>query len=524
MDQSVSAEPAKCEYTAAIAIGNQLNFSFQPLLAELPFHLFILAEFHVIVTSSASPLQTYNLSDPNTMEPWQSWAIVGVAGVSAYLYYNRQQKNVRGAGKVLLGSEQPQVSRRRNESKAKRKDKTPGSFDEATSDVAEDGPASVESSVDKKNRKRKGGRKPVDVATKSSATDVATKPTPVLDVDRNGDDDMDNKEFARQLSGAKKGTSLEAPAKASQPKRSKKLGKADELRHVRFAQSLADENLSTTSSTTGAEADDDLSSSNSPALGAAPDQSGISDMLEAPSRGPSVLRLTEPMQPQRSNQPKLTKAAQAPETKKQRQNRRKNEERKLGREQAEKERRVLLEKQLRTAREAEGRPARNGVPVSKPPTTSAWAKEEAHSSANNITPDPPSTDESGDVLLDTFEDASVPEVATSNGYRPSNVIGLDRKAWEQQLPSEEEQMRLLNEINSDGWQTVEKPKKRDKLAAAASTDEDKPVNGKTTHTAAIAPGFTGEDFEKVDDKGYKQGRYLPYADTGHPDDSDWPVV
>ncbi|MCJ1236941.1 hypothetical protein MMC14_004925 [Varicellaria rhodocarpa] len=457
------------------------------------------------------------------MEPWQSWAIVGVASVGAYLYYNRQQTNVRGAGKVLLGNEQPQVSRRRNESKAKRKDKTPGSFDEATSDVTEVGSASAQRSGDNNVRKRKGGRTPVDAAAKSSATDMATKTTPVLDVDHD-DDSMDNKEFARQLSGAKKGTSLEAPAKASQSKRSKKLGKAEELRHVRFAQSSADEDLSTTSSTTGADAVDDLSSSNSPALGAAPDQSGISDMLEAPSRGPSVLRLTEPMQPQRSNQPKSTKATQAPETKKQRQNRRKNEERKLEREQAEKERRVLLEKQLRTAREAEGRPARNGVPVSKPPTNSAWTKQEAKSSAKNINLDPPSTDENGDALLDTFEDTSVPEVATSNGYRPSNATGLDRKAWEQQLPSEEEQMRLLNEINSDGWQTVEKPKKRDKLATTASTDEDKLGNGKTARTAATAPEFTKEDFGKVDDKGYKHGKYLPYADTGHPDDSDWPVV
>ena len=447
------------------------------------------------------------------MEPWQSWAIVVAAGAGAYVYYNRQQTKERGAGRLTPGSEQPQASRRRNEGKAKRKEKTPSNVEQATNDVAEVGSTSLPNSG---VHKQKDGKKPVNEAAKSSAVEIAPEATPILDANNNADDNVDNKEFARQMSGAKKGTSLVAPAKASQSKRSKKLEKAS---RVRFATSLADEDKSATSSTTGADADDDLSPSHSPALGAAPDQSGVADMLEASSRGPSVLRLTEPTQPQKSNQPKSTKPTQAPETKKQRQNRRKNEERKLEREQAERERRVLLEKQLRTAREAEGRPAKNGVPVSKPPASSAWAKQDHAPFASSSVSD--AAAESKGSLLDTLDETKSPEVATSNGYRPSKATGLDRMAWENDLPSEEEQMRLLNEINGDGWQTVEKPKKRDKLTTAASTDEDKPSNGKAASRVAA---ISKDDSEKVDADGYRNGRYLPYAETGHPDDSDWPVA
>ena len=439
--------------------------------------------------------------------------IVVAAGAGAFLYYNKQQTNHRRAGRASSGSEQTQVPRRRNESKAKRKEKTTSNSDQAMSDAAEVGSTSVPVSSANNIQKRKGGKKPVNGAAKSSAVDVAPKTIPVQDVDHDGDDTVDNKEFARQMAGAKKGFSLATPAKSSQSKQSNKLGKAS---RVRFN---ADEDVSATSSTTGADADDDLSVSNSPALDAAPDHTGVSDMLEAPGRGPSVLRLTESTQPPKPNQPKLTKPAQAPETKKQRQNRRRNEERKLEREQTEKERRVLLEKQLRTAREAEGRPAKNGVPISKPPTSSAWAKQSRDSSASN----PVQAVAAKGPLLDTFEETKASETATSNGYS-TKVAGRDENTWEHDLPSEEEQLRLLNEINNDGWQTVEKPKKRDKLATAISTDEDKPSTQRPASRAAAISQVANEDSGKVDEYGYKNGRYLPYAETGHPDDSDWPVA
>src|SRR5206468_1295142 len=98
------------------------------------------------------------------------------------------------------------------------------------------------------------------------------------------------------------------------------------------------------SSTTGADADDDLSPAGSPASGAASLAAAksvdISDMLEEPRAAPGVLRLTDPkgtMGKQKSKQAPRT--FEVAETKKQRQNRLKREAQKAVNEESEKERR-----------------------------------------------------------------------------------------------------------------------------------------------------------------------------------------
>ncbi|KAF1356714.1 hypothetical protein BDV97DRAFT_278952, partial [Delphinella strobiligena] len=200
-------------------------------------------------------------------------------------------------------------------------------------------------------------------------------------------------------------------------------------------------NLSSASSNAGY-ADDDLTPARSSALAAG----DVSDMLEPTATGPSVLRLTESSRPAKANKQRQQTAAQEADTKKQRQNRKKVEERQAQREAEEKERLVLLEQQRRTAREARGEPAKNGVPASKPPAVSAWAVKAAARAtqppAQEITGGSGSAGTSG--LLDTFD-----------------------------KPSEEEQMRIATKLSEDesGWNTVPKGKKQKKKAPTTGLTE-----------------------------------------------------
>ena len=462
------------------------------------------------------------------MEPWQSWTAVGVLGAGMYWYYTSQQTSHRKAPKASTSNEAPQPTRRKPEIKPRRK-KDPISkvSDQATSDIPDVTSGSAPSSGNEQLKKRKGNKKGPSGTSKNSAVDVKaieTSRPPPIGAENGGNDEVDNREFARQLASKKTGTNLSGPSKQSQPLRTQKLGKAKATfdDHLSPSSSMDPHAQSSTSSTTGADADDDLSSSNSPAFGAQPGssgQGGVEDMLEAPTPGPSVLRLTDPIQPARASANKQTKPVQQEETKKQRQNRKRAEQRKIEQQEAEKQRRILLEKQLRTAREAEGRPAKNGVPVQNAPP-SKWTKPP------QMTPDDVT---SSAPLLDTLE----PEAPTAPTTKPS----VAEKDWNKNdLPSEEEQLRMLSEMDND-WQTVEKPKKKDRsavngkagggmTASSSSTggEEEKAAPAKEESVPEKAPEQKPRSNSKVNEKGYRDGIYVPYAETGHPEDSDWPVA
>lgn len=494
-----------------------------------------------------------------------------VVGAGAYLYYSQSAKAKRGRGRIPFVPEQTQRrnSKIRDDSKGRRKrGEVSGASDQVVSDVADVPSTSAAAGGQDRLRKRKGEKKPPSQVAQSSAVDVDQDKGVEIDP---GDDGIDNKEFAKQLSGLKTGTSLTKPANSNETARTKKQGKRNEVPPEPANGGLAPANgapstqeMSTSSSTTGADADDDLSPAVSPTLGATESTKAagdVSDMLENPAKRPAVFRLTGPVEPQVARQPKAQKKVEEPLTKKQRQNRQKNELKKAARAETEKERRVLLEKQLRTAREAEGRPAKNGLGSSKPPVSNAWTK-----SGDDIPPSAAAEDSAG--LLDTFD--ATKRSALSNNADRGNDTSKD-KVWERDLPSEEEQMRILNEMaGNDGWNTVEKSGKGKKKAAGRPSEGEE----KTAHTEesslsgrakpADNIGHNG-DHEKISssttDIGERQEKSTangtstvtnkrkapekadpsiwnrsniqdhpdydpeyPYALTGHPDDSDWAVV
>ena len=418
------------------------------------------------------------------MDPWKSWAIVGVVGVGAAYYYSQSGKSKRGRGRsaaTLVDQNQQRASSSRNDSKEtqKKKGKTKASdaSDQAASDAADVSSASPQTSPSERVKRRKGGKQQPSKLAQSSAGGLSQERELDGADGEEGDEGMSNAEFAKQLSQLKTGTSLKKPVTTDETKKTRKQGKRKELPPEalnggppKMNGITSSQDMSTTSSTTGADADDDLSLPVSPGFGATESTTtsglDVSDMLEPPSKGPSVLRLTEPVNQPPTRQPKPQKAAAEPETKKQRQNRKKNEEKKALREQAEQERRIMLEKQLRTAREAEGRPARNGMGIAKPPSTNAWSNPTTAPTRSRA---PPTTLKNG-ALLDTLEDREPTiESSTKNTNGLVDNTAIDGKTWNRGLPSEEEQIRLMNEMDSDNaWSTVPSGKGKKKSAVAGA--------------------------------------------------------
>lgn len=310
------------------------------------------------------------------------------------------------------------------------------------------------------------------------------------------EDEMDNKEFARQLENLRTGTVMAPKSQAATKQRSVKQSRAQE----KLPAETSSDNATAPSSATGGDADDDQSPMNSPELTAtttSPAQNGdVSDMLERPASGPSVLKITEPTNSSRPKKPRPAPTFEAAETKKQRQNKKKAEAKKAARAEDEKERQVAMEEQRRAARIAEGRAAKDGSTfmAAKAPPQSAWVASTTNGAAGK------EVNDSNVDLLDTCEpstQASIPPVGkvvttvpAEALYSEGEMAGSDWQHNFSSLPSEEEQTRLALE-ESDNWNTVKtkERRKRDKpipQEKQSSSDERTnydvpPVIAPTTH-------------------------------------------
>jgi hypothetical protein len=310
-------------------------------------------------------------------------------------------------------------------------------------------------------------------------------PATYQNVDRD-EEDMDIKEFAKRYAAVKTGVSTaNHPKTRSNEQQSKHSTISLESSSGEFMGS----HLST-SSTNGADADDDLSSAGSPVDNVASVADYMSDMLEPPAPSSSVFRLAGPP----GSQPKKPKTQpfKQVETKKQRQQKAKNEARKLQVQEAEEQRRKLLEKQLHTAREAERQKAAR---TNTNPIPSVWkiqATDNASSGAQEAVL-------AQDSLLNTF-DPSATTLSDQGEARPKfSAPGRD-------LPTEEEQLRILGALSSENdWTTV-------------SSKKGKKKNGKTDESVSDASTSEIQDFVRP------PVPHIPLPDPsgkGHPLDSDW---
>ncbi|RHZ55636.1 hypothetical protein CDV55_105208 [Aspergillus turcosus] len=315
------------------------------------------------------------------------------------------------------------------------------------------------------------------------------------------DEEIDQKEMAKRFAAVKSG--IPAQVSGSEGKSQKKKKKTVSELEAEASERSGSRVSTRTSSTAGADADDDLSPAGSPMVKPTASSAGyVSDMLEAPAPGASVLRVTGSIEePQKKQKAQSFKQV---ETKKQRQQRQKNEARKQQVQEAEAERRKLLEKQLHMAREAERREAAKSKPVA--PQTNAWQTKDMKPASNGT----PNVSQSPNVeLLDTFEAPSA---------KQAPATASSSKKWDQGLPSEEEQMRILGADPVDDWTTVSSKKtkkkggKADESVSEASASETQATT--VAHEAVpAAPKVTVTPTYIPDILRSKQ--------KGHPLDSDW---
>ncbi|KKZ63831.1 hypothetical protein EMCG_01865 [[Emmonsia] crescens] len=377
-----------------------------------------------------------------------------------------------------------------------------------------------------KKGKRKAKRSPDNTSSSGTPTPLAK---PIVEVPEKQkvvssaghgtvDEGMDNREFAKQLSKAKEGTKLSsAESQANNEVRTKKIVSSA----VEPGNKDATESSTRTSSTTGADADadDDLSSVNSPVVNPTLLVAGdVSDMLAPAPAGIPTLRLVGNLNEQPTK--KKQKPENIGETKKQRQRRLKNESRKIMVEEAEKERRIQLEKQLHVAREYE----RREVAKSKPPVTNAWKTATDSNQPNGL---PKSTSAPSASLLDTFDPAHRPGAkppATSENIKPSSSF---LENWASNLPSEEEQMRII--MSENEWTTVSNRKKERKNGSKRAESVSVSESSSSDFQAVKEPGpsiKSPPQTATAKTKTTTAAAFPPkqvetFNGKGHPLDSDW---
>jgi hypothetical protein len=441
-----------------------------------------------------------------SISTYGGWA--GIALVGAGYWYLQSRRTATRSNRSVPQKQANKLGDARKGGKSKKH------HSEGAQSGGEQGTSSQEKSQKKKKQK-------VAHSTVEDTTPVTT--TALEDVKE--DEVVNNQEFARQFQNAKSGTIATSRPSVASRQKSVKQSQAKDTSTSNNMNDLetSSNDVSKASSSAGVDGDDDLSEANSPHLGATQmktlSSGDISDMLESPSAGPSILRITEPAIPsQPKKERKPTQSSEVAETKKQRQNRKKAEAKKEAREEQEKERRVLLEKQRRTAREAEGRAAKDGSSfiAAKAPTSSVW-------SATPTTANGQTASAVKDVeLLDTYE-------PTTNGVSkspPSTVS--DKKAtseWDKAIPSEEEQMRLLEEEMAWNTVTSKKGKKKggdpeqapeqrvaenDKRSAKSS--KTVPTNGDSKNTGSVT--IVGDPTIDISSFSYKGGPVNAVLENG----------
>jgi hypothetical protein len=380
-----------------------------------------------------------------------SYGLLAAALAAGYYYYQSVDGRKKRAAAIK------KAGALRSDKKGKKKYE----FEEKAlsgTDAAASSTGGVSKAKAKKVKAPKGKQSTENNIVPSFSEVAAQEPTkPVKEKD------SDDKDFAAAMSGIKAGVKgakgTQSPKKPNRAKTNRStlaVPDADNDLGSSSAHS-APSGGSVTSSTTGADGDDDLSPVGSPEIGATTGSSkDVADMLETREGGPSVLRLTGDTQSRPAK--KSQQLFQTQETKKQRQNREKNEQKRLLREEDEKNRRVLEEKQRRTARIAEGRPAKNGEnrPAAAP-SNSAWAKSNG---ATHRVQTPHVVAPSEGLFLDDTNSNIQPVLkGVSNGV--SN--GASTHEWEKGLPAEEEQLRQIRENSDDNWSEVKSKKNKKKV-------------------------------------------------------------
>lgn len=394
---------------------------------------------------------------------------------------------------------------------------------------------SLSATEGKANKKRKIISAPVENKVVAHTTEGQKATLP-----RDKDDGMNNKEFAQELARAQAGTKLEA-AKSQGPTKKERRAAAKATQSKPNAVEASGQSTEA-SSTTGRDADDDLSPVGSPSSGpvstAPTSRAGdVSDMLEAPTAKPGVLRLTDIKDTGSKPATKSSQAFQPALTKKQRQRQAKAAEQKALREESDRLHEQKKQTQLRTARTVEGTSnqtkannftfttQQNAWQSSKP----ASEKLAQNVSTNGIVP-----------LLDTFEREETTTPTINSIVATGNINELNEKASETKRVSrpsldskpswadevnQEEQDKWANELaQEEKWEAVtsKKGKKKGKRENGETSSEasssiarpvlaEKPlINGNHANGVKKPRAETSNRFQSIEviaDPGFKDAEW-----------------
>ena len=427
------------------------------------------------------------------MEPWLSWASAIAIGGAAYLYYRNARDDKRSSRRKGQAEKPSLAQSRQHHDKQSRRGDLPSAHQNSASTV----PSESTSKSSKTSRGRKAARG-LSPGLESAALSTS-------ETGSSHEDDTDDRDWAKQLQAAKKGVRLSSQSKA---------GNVSPVSH---------NGMNHTPGST-------------PQTYDVPSNDDVSDMLEPPSKGPSVVPLTGEAASKRSVDRQTT--PQPHETKKQRQNRKKNEEKKQILQDQEDDRRIQMENQRRAAREARGEPSKNGLVEATAPTGPAWSKSpvlpnttshQVRINSNHTTPQPVQ-------LSDTLADENLNRGSRQSTHESKSMslqsTGIDDVA----LPSEEAQIEWINGVNGDvGWNEVTKNKKMKKKSPAAgptlpeSTVKSNGQFASTPTSDLISAGSEvslslttktpmGNGFQALE-----AATQVSKGQKAHPEDSDWAV-
>jgi len=165
------------------------------------------------------------------------WAFITVVGVLIYLgSQSKKGKQLAAKGAKSVEARSPKAKRSKNDG-----------------------------AVSSGNQEVKSGAKAQKRKPQVSRSDQEKESIPRAQVSQDDrDDEVDNKEFARQLASVKTGTVMAPKSQATTKQKSVKQSKAQEKAPVENSS----DNATAPSSATGGDADDDQSSLNSPELSA----------------------------------------------------------------------------------------------------------------------------------------------------------------------------------------------------------------------------------------------------------------
>ncbi len=467
------------------------------------------------------------------MEPWQSWTIALVLGGGLFYYYKPAGNIARGrVGRAHAGLEQPLQSlstrRRQDRQTPPRGNETSNSAGRSVESLASVGEISINTSnTTKQPKKRKVDKAP---SSQPTASLVALAEEDLDDAQQ----EIDDSEWVKQLEARKKGVSLTvAPRRDNSATKKQNIVKKQNgivaspgnstLRTGPINSNLGDipapAPMPSTSVTNGAASGRD-----------------VSDMLETPTAGPSIIRITGEQKAKKFHEPH---EAPPQESKKQRQNRKKVEDKKMAREEGERERKVLEEKQRRTARESRSEPAKNGLGVAMAPSNNAWSAAVPTAKTlvtNGSGTSRPTSYLQDTQLLDTFDHDGVSTTSSNEPTTNTTSPETAPSTLDQDHPSEETQIQMLNEMNGDaGWNEVTIKGKKGKRKTQAP-DILAESSGKETnlHGTASASDLMNGGLKTTTSAPKKNSAFNGYAalelatgytsgTKGHPEDSDWAV-